>query len=96
MIKRKGKFHRAKGLSFYAKIKYLDGRVSIRLSPLKKKIFHFLPNEPVGIKWIYIRVTYKPRVINEGKYYAKDIDEMWKAWSCFTEEDYIKEVIANY
>ena len=95
-VKRKGRFLKQRGLQFYAKIKYLDGKVTSRRSSIKRKITTFLPHDSNEIKWIYIKVAYKPNMINEGKYLAKDFDEMWKAWNCFTEEDLIKDVINNY
>ena len=90
---KKGKFLRKLGLSFYAKIEDSNGLVTIRLSSIKRKIFNFLTKAPVRFKSIYLRVTYKPGIINEGKYKSDQIDEMWNAWRSFTDEGLIKDAL---
>lgn len=85
---------RQKGLSFFVKIKKLDGKVISRRSPQKKKISIFLEANRNEYAWIYILVTYKPGIFNEGKYYPQDDHEVMNAWRSFTEEDLIKEALA--
>jgi hypothetical protein len=60
------------------------------------KIFNFLRLAGEPFKYIYIRVTYKPMVINEGRYTQKDMKELWNAWRCFTDEELIEDIIKNY
>ena len=89
----KRKLTKLNGLVFSAKIKYLDGKVTNRRSHSKRKIYNFLPKDPTGINWIYINVTYKPGIYNDGKYLSNQLDEMMNAWLIFTEEDLIKDAL---
>jgi hypothetical protein len=84
---------RQKGLSFSVKIKKLDGKVISRRSSIKMKVFNFLKAGGNEFKWIYLCVTYKPGIYNEGKYYPKDKHEILNAWQSFTEEDLIMEAL---
>lgn len=82
-----------KGLSFYLKIKLLDGKVISRRSPIKRKILLFSKAGINEFKWIYLRVTYKPSIYNDGKYYT--YEDFLNAWKSFTAEKLINEAI-NY
>jgi hypothetical protein len=90
------RFTRKTGLSFFVKIKKLDGRVVSRRSPAKRKVYNFLQAGSAKFKWIYLKVTYKPGLANEGKYSFDQKHELLNAWQCFTEENLIKDVITNY
>lgn len=93
----KTKMSRILGLLFYAKITFLDGKVVDKHSHSKKAICLFINREIRSkFKSIYIKVIYKKGIYNDGKYLAKDIDEMWKAWRAFIEEDLIRDAINNY
>ena len=85
---------RQKGLSFFIKIKKLDGGVISRRSSIKKKIFNYFQANRNEFKWIYLCVTYKPGFINEGKYHPNEEHEFLNAWRSFTEEDLIKDALA--
>jgi hypothetical protein len=84
-----------KGLSFYVKIKKLNGEVISKQSGAKKTIWNLFEPQILGFKWIYIRVTYKPGFYNDGKYTFDQKHELLNAWRSFTEEDLIRDVI-NY
>ena len=90
------KFTRKTGLSFYTKIKLLDGKVISRRSPKKTMIYNFLKANKNQFKWVYIKVTYKPKIYNDGKYKTGEWEELMRAWKTFTEESFIREVIAEY
>ena len=96
MKKTRKKATRKNGLSFYVKIKLLDGKVISRRSPIKRKVLNFLQANGTEFKWVYLLVTYKPGFYNDGKYKMDQVDELWKAWRAFTEESLIKEVIEEY
>ena len=97
MVKvKKSRFLRTKGLSFFVKVKKLNGKVVSRRSPIKNKIFRFLQANTDSYAWIYLKVSYKPGFINEGKYTFDQKHELLNAWRSFTEEDLIKDIIKNY
>jgi len=87
---------RKKELSFYVKIKKLNGKVISRRSPIKRKVFNFLQAGISEFKSIYLCVTYKRGFRNEGKYTFDQKHELLNAWRSFTEEDLIRDIIENY
>lgn len=90
------RFTRKKGLSFYVSIKKLNGKVIKRQSPIKMKVFYFLQANSEKYARIFIRITYKPGLVNEGEYTFDQKNEMINAWQSFTDEDLIKDAITNY
>jgi hypothetical protein len=89
----KNRFTKSSELRFYAKVKKLDGTIKIKVSPRKAKIALFLNRHSDKFKYIYLRVTYKKGITNEGKYF--NYPEVKNAWLAFTDEDLIKEAL-NY
>ena len=87
------RFARQKGLSFYVVIKKPNGKVLSRLSPQKSKVSRFLQANWENYAQIYLKVTYKPGIINEGVYLPKDKHEVMNAWNSFTSEDLIKDAL---
>jgi len=84
---------RQNGLSFYVKIKFLDGKVISRRSPIKMRVWNFLQASLNEFKSIYLCITYKKGIINEGKYKFEEKHELINAWKSFTEEDLIREAL---
>lgn len=90
------RYLRRAGLRFYAKIKLLDGKVLTLHSCKKMRVSSFVQANSAEFKYIYIKVTYKEGIYNDGKYYTHQLNELWNAWKCFTEETFIKEVLNDY
>jgi len=81
------------GLSFFCRIKLINGEVVSRRSPIKLKVFNFIQARKTKFKTIYLLVTYKKGIYNDGFYRQNQYDEFLKAWQSFTEENLIKDAL---
>ena len=83
-----------KKLSFYVKIKKINGEVISRRSPYKTRVLNFIKATSFKFQWIYLLVTYKRGLFNDGKYYQNQKNELMNAWQSFTDEDLIRDVLS--
>jgi hypothetical protein len=87
----KTKIPKRDSLVYYLKIVDNHNLESTMLSKKKLRIARFVNTINPNFKSCYLRVTYKPGIINEGVYTNKA--DLINAWKIFSEEDLIKEVM---
>ncbi len=90
------KFIKKNKVIFCAKIIKVNGDLISKRSSKKIKIYNFPQANSLKFKLIYIKVTYKQGIYNDGEYTYKQKNDLFIAWRSFTEENFIKGVINYY